>query len=109
MNQTPEHRRVSGCQGLTGSEHSSLILIDISDISGHFIDGAKTSETWTRDHDNYRSKQNVTFIQTKYIVSYKSYVVDTLIVQNRSRLFKVPCWESMNVSMLLTITPQSCH
>ena len=103
---------MSGCQGLTGSEHSSLILIDISDISGHFIDGAKTSETWTRDHDNYRSKQNVTFIQTIVRVSYKSYksyVVDTEIVQNRSRLFKVPCWESMNVSMLLTITPQSCH
>ena len=103
---------MSGCQGLTGSEHSSLILIDISDISGHFIDGAKTSETWTRDHDNYRSKQNVTFIQTIVRVSYKSYksyVVDTVIVQNRSRLFKVACWESMNVSMLLTITPQSCH
>ena len=68
MNQTPEHRRVSGgCQELTGSEHSSLILIVISDISGHFIDEAKTSETWARDHDNYRSKQNGTFILNKVI------------------------------------------
>ena len=58
---------VSECQGLTGSEHSSLILIDISDIWGHFIDGAKTSETWARDPDNYRSKHNVTFIQKQNV------------------------------------------
>ena len=67
-----------GCQELTGSEHSSLILIVISDISGHFIDGAKTSETWARDHDNYRSKQNCTFMQNKVIGVLS--VVDALIM-----------------------------